>query len=133
VDAVTPHQDTDELRGGMFAMMLLTGLRIGEAQGLRWSDIAPDYRSFRVNQQLLEGDGKPYSFGEPKSQGGRRDVPLSPDAIRVLRDQRQRVVARRLLAGSRWQDMDSGLPRRDRWTAAWTAHTPSLPPARPGG
>jgi integrase len=101
---------TDELRGGMFAIMLLTGLRIGEAQGLRWSDVAPDYRSFRVNQQLLEGDGKPYSFGEPKSQGGRRDVPLSSDAVRVLRDQRQRVVARRLLLGSRWQDMDLVFP-----------------------
>jgi integrase len=101
---------TDELRGGMFAIMLLTGLRIGEAQGLRWSDIAPDYLSLRVNQQLVEGDGLPYSFGEPKSQGGLRDVPLSQDAVRVLREQRQRVLTRRLQLGSRWQDLDLVFP-----------------------
>jgi integrase len=96
----------------MFTIMLATGLRPGEARGLRWADVelsgpAP---AMQVRQQSLELKGKRRVFGDPKSRHGRRAVPLIAIALGALKEQRKRVAELRLLAGPVWQDNDLVFP-----------------------
>jgi integrase len=90
----------------LYRFLLATGLRIGEALGLRWSDIDPDYRMLRVRQQLVVLPGKPKSFGDPKSKSGRRVVPIIPMAADALHAQRAHVLRQRLRAAEMWQERD---------------------------
>jgi integrase len=56
-----------------------TGLRIGEAVALRWSDVDFGRRRVKVRRRYYRG-----SFAPPKSRYGRRDVPLSDGMARQL-------------------------------------------------
>jgi len=88
----------------LLRFMLSTGLRIGEALGLRWADIDDSYRELRVRQQLVELPGEPKSFGQPKSASGRRVVPIIPTAADALHAERARMLKHRLRAADLWQD-----------------------------
>lgn len=65
----------------IFAVMLGTGLRVGEATGLRWCDIDLDERLIDVNHTLVyycHGPQKGCSFNvnTPKTKAGERVVPM---------------------------------------------------------
>jgi integrase len=94
----------------LFALMLATGLRIGEALGLRWSDVDLEARRFRVRQQLVELPGARREFTEPKSAHGRRTVPLIPSAVASLHAQRARLLQLRLRSHGTWRDHDLVFP-----------------------
>jgi integrase len=94
----------------LFAVMLTTGLRIGEALGLRWQDVELEQRHIRVRQQLVYVPGRPREFTEPKSVHGRRVVPLIPSAVASLRAQHARVLEWRLQSHGVWQDHDLVFP-----------------------
>jgi integrase len=96
----------------LFATMLYTGLRSGEARGLRWADVqlgaaAP---SIQVRQQVLELKDQGRVFDDPKSQHGRRDIPLIRPAASALQAQKRRVAELRLRAGELWRDRDLVFP-----------------------
>jgi integrase len=55
-----------------FGLLAHTGLRIGEAVALRWSDVDFNRRRVSVERRYYRG-----SFDKPKSKYGRRKVPLS--------------------------------------------------------
>ncbi len=64
-----------------------TGLRWGEATGLRWENVDLDAQHFKVKEVLSEDNGKLFRKAAPKSVAGFRTVPLTPaaaDAIRVM-------------------------------------------------
>jgi len=86
----------------LFALLVNSGLRRGEALALHWSDIDFDARLLRVRGTLARVDGE-LVVTETKTAKSRRVVPLSPTAERLLRDVRTRQVAERLRAGSMWQ------------------------------
>ena len=72
----------------LYVLSLTTGLRMGEALGLRWSDIDLDAGTLRVNRQvqrMRRGDG--LVFGEPKN-ASRRTVDLPQRAVEALRSHR---------------------------------------------
>lgn len=75
-----------------FAFLLQTGLRTGEMIGLRWSDI--DFKKKVVHiQRSMEyrySIGE-WRIGEPKSKSGYRDVPLTEEAIAILRNQKEKL------------------------------------------
>jgi integrase len=81
---------------------------MGEALGLKWSDVDLEAKALRVNRQLQrmrrEGDeaGK-LVFSEPKN-ASRRTVDLPQRAVEALRSHRKRQVEEQLRAGSNWQD-----------------------------
>jgi integrase len=86
----------------LFALLVNSGLRRGEALALHWSDIDLDAKLLRVRGTLARVDGE-LVVTETKTAKSRRVVPLSPTAENVLRDLRTRQRAERLMAGSMWQ------------------------------
>lgn len=62
--------------GSALLFAIETGMRAGEIVALDWTDVFMDRKYLRVR-----GEAK----GGGKTQAARRDVPLSPEAIRILR------------------------------------------------
>lgn len=58
----------------LFGMLLYTGLRIGEAQGLRWADVRFAQSIIRVRDQSRARDGD--SARRLKTESSERDVPM---------------------------------------------------------
>jgi integrase len=94
------HTREDRL-GPLVAVAVYTGLRQGELLGLRWPDLDLDAGTLSVRQAVQKIDGA-WQFVEPKSERGRRTIPLPPMAIETLREQKARVREARAVAGSRW-------------------------------
>lgn len=90
--------------GALWRLILTTGLRRGEALGLRWADVDLDKRSISVSQNLVMVGAKP-TLSSPK--GEPRQVSLPRTTADVLRGHRVRQDKDRLLAGPAW--CDSGL------------------------
>jgi integrase len=82
----------------LYVLSLTTGLRMGEALGLRWSDVDLDSGTLRVNRQvqrMRRGDG--LVFGEPKN-ASRMTLVLSHRAVEALRSQRKEQAEEKLRA-----------------------------------
>lgn len=91
----------------LYVLCLTTGLRQGEALGLKWSDLDLDAGTLRVNRQLQrvrrDGDGSgKLVFSEPKN-ASRRTVGLPPRAVRALREHRKLQLEEKVRAGVQWQ------------------------------
>jgi integrase len=92
----------------LYVLSLTAGLRMGEALGLRWTDIDLDAQTLRVNRQLqrMRRDGVKsgtLEFSEPKN-ASRRTIDLSQRALEALSNHRKQQVVEQLKAGSNWQD-----------------------------
>lgn len=94
----------------LYAFMLATGLRLGEALGLRWCDVDLDAKRIRVDYTLEHLRRQPWRLTEPKSASGRRNVPLIGPAMTSLRSQHARIALMRLAAGPAWTDLDFVFP-----------------------
>jgi integrase len=86
----------------LFAFLVNTGLRRGEALALGWSDVDLDGGVLLVRGTLGRVGGA-LVVTEPKTAKSRRSVTLSATAERVLRDVRTAQAVERLRAGSAWQ------------------------------
>jgi integrase len=67
----------------MLALMLMTGLRPGEALGLRWEDVDWDAEALRVRRSLTWA-GSSWHIGKPKTRAGERAVALPSLALEML-------------------------------------------------
>ena len=75
----------------LWRLLFATGLRRGEALGLRWNDIDLDNAYLRVQQCLLAGSrAGALLYGPPKSQRSRRTVTLDDGTVEVLRRLKER-------------------------------------------
>ena len=80
-----------------FSLALETGMRIGEIIGLKWSDIDFMNRTIYVNRTLvyIKSDDKDspnfdkwgFEFHEPKTEKGRRKIPMTLKAYQILKKQ----------------------------------------------
>lgn len=97
----------DSLNGdrfdALFVLALSTGLRQGEALGLRWGDIDFETATVHVSGALQRVEGK-LTRVEPKTNNSRRSIGLPPVAADALRAHRTRQIEWRLAAGETWQD-----------------------------
>ena len=74
--------DSDKYKryGALFTTLLGTGMRIGEALGLRWSDV--DFKngtitvSHSLSYKTSEGGGYRYKISAPKTKAGIREIPM---------------------------------------------------------
>ena len=75
-----------------FAFLLQTGLRTGELIGLKWSDIDFEKRVIHIQRSMeYRYSVGEWRIGEPKSKSGYRDVPLTEEAIAILKNQKEKL------------------------------------------
>jgi len=96
----------------LFALMVGTGLRRGEALGLHWQDIDLDNGQLRVRSTLSRVQGH-LAVSEPKTDKSRRSVPLPAPVVDELRAHRARQAAERLAAGPAWRDLGAVFATQD--------------------
>ncbi len=94
----------------IWRLLLATGLREGEALGLRWEDIDLDRCIVHVVRQRLRGrKGEPL-FGALKTERSRREVRIDSVTAAALREHhtRQRALRELVLgtSGGEWADLD---------------------------
>ncbi len=87
----------------LFTLMLATGLRRGEALGLRWEDLDTKRGVLRVQRQL-QREGEGLIVREPKTMRSRRVVNLPAPLLDLLERHRESQVASAEVVGLGWQD-----------------------------
>lgn len=81
-----------------YKFLLQTGLRTGEMIGLKWSDVDFKKRTITVNRSMeYRHSAKEWRIGEPKSQSGYRTIPLTDDAVAILKKQKQKNACFKLI------------------------------------
>lgn len=111
--------------GVLFEILLVTGLRPGEALGLKWSDVDLDVGRVKVQRVLVRGRQRNQSllgwwFEEPKTPRARRTVPIPASTVQALRTHRRRQLEHRLARRTGYEDLglvfcaDDGQPLRHR-------------------
>jgi integrase len=90
----------------LLVVLCTTGLRIGEALALKWSDIDFDSQSLSVKRALQRQRGRGLVFVEPKTALSRRTVHLTALACDELCRHRLRQAVDCDRAGTQWQDSD---------------------------
>jgi integrase len=88
-----------------FVLLATTGMRRGEALGLRWPDVDFDAAQLAVVQTLTTV-GTDVVITQPKTQRSRRTVYLDEHTIKVLQDHRQRQRADKQSAGDSWDGLN---------------------------
>jgi integrase len=108
----------------LWVLLATTGLRLGEALGLLWSDI--DFAASRlvVNRALQRQPGVDYAFVEPKTARSRRTVYLAKGTLSALSEHRRRQLEDQLAAGPEWNHSglvfaSIGRPIDGTWTHKW--------------
>lgn len=89
----------------LWVVLSTTGLRRGEALGLRWSDVDLDTGRVRIVQTVIQIRGA-VSMGEPKTDRGRRAITLDDGTVAALRAHRHEMNEQRLLVGADFTDHD---------------------------
>lgn len=106
------HGTTDDRLAPLYELMLATGLRRGEAIGLRWEDVDLERRALVVLQQITEVRGHSV-IGTPKTKRGTRLVPIDPATVEVLRRHQATQQTERTAWGQAWQDTGLAFTRED--------------------
>jgi len=78
----------------LFTVLLGTGMRIGEALGLRWCDCDFKERIIHVTHALLYKRGEDgkyrYRISAPKTEAGFREIPMFTEVERALQRERKK-------------------------------------------
>lgn len=89
----------------------LYGLRRSELLALKWDDIDFDAGTVRIDEALIEVEGRPV-WTEGKNERSRRTFGLDADTLARLAEHRSRQDEERLLAGNDWDDQNLLLSTR---------------------
>jgi integrase len=81
LDAPYPDDAFGRIEPTLYLTAAMTGLRLGELLGLRWRDVDFDARKLRVVSPFVRGE-----FGDPKSSGSGRSVPMAERVAVGLHD-----------------------------------------------
>lgn len=74
-----------------FRFILQTGLRTGELVGLKWDDIDFENRTLTISRTMeYRYKVGEWRVGPPKSKSGYRTIPLTNEAIRILKAQKEK-------------------------------------------
>jgi integrase len=76
----------------LFSLMITTGLRPGEALGLKWQDVDFDRNRNTVNRSLSRSGGK-WKLVEPKTASGRRSIPVPRTVMNDLHEHKNEQLA----------------------------------------
>jgi integrase len=106
--------DAEQLRGFLtrmsedrlsaaFLLIATTGMRRGEAFGLRWQDVDLEAGQLSVRQTLI-APGYKVQFSKPKTAKGNRSIALDPATVTALKAHRKAQIAERLAFGADYAD-----------------------------
>jgi len=84
-----PHDAFGSIEPTLYLTAAMTGLRQGELIGLRWRDVDFKAQKIRVVSPYVRGE-----FGDPKSAGSGRSVPMAERVALALRELRARSLYR---------------------------------------
>jgi integrase len=87
----------------LYHLLITTGMRRGEAIGLRWSDVDLDRDLLVISQQITPVRGRS-EIGAPKTRKGARLVPLDPATVAVLRTHRDAQARELTELGLAWRE-----------------------------
>jgi integrase len=90
--------------GPLFGLMLVTGVRRGEALGLRWEDVDLKKGVVSIRQQLQRIDGE-LKATDVKTEKSRRSINLSKSMVQELKAHKAAQAEERLNAEV-WQESD---------------------------
>ena len=108
-----------------YKLILATGMRRGEACGLRWSDIDFDNSLLSIRRSLTSIPGQGQVFSTPKTKRSRRCIKIEPDAVELLRDYRRYQTEERFKVGSRWPreiEIMGKMAENDLLFTTWDCH-----------
>lgn len=92
----------DDRLYALWRLMLATGVRRGEALGLRWLDLDEHVGTIQVVQTVVAVGGE-LQFSEPKTDASRRTIHLGPRLVEVLKAHRKRQNDERKDSRGNWQ------------------------------
>lgn len=78
------RQHAPEYYRPLLVILEQTGLRWGEATGLRWENVDLEAQHLKVKEVLSEDNGRLFRKAAPKSVAGFRTVPLTPEAVEAI-------------------------------------------------
>ncbi|HEU5439549.1 MAG TPA: site-specific integrase, partial [Ktedonobacterales bacterium] len=81
-----------------------TGMRVGEALGVKWSDLDLAGTCIAVQRSVQRVGGRGLVFTEPKTAKSRRLIPLAPEAAAIMEAQRALNAALRAAAQELWEE-----------------------------
>jgi integrase len=102
----------DDRLANLYHLILFTGMRRGEAIGLRWEDVDLDRAYLSVEQQITEVHGRSV-VGTPKTKRGTRDIPIDAETAAILRRHREMQDVERTAWGPAWNDAGLVFTRED--------------------
>lgn len=77
----------------LYRFMIQSGLRCGEACGLKWSDIDRKEKVIRVHATVAKSKDGDYLSPTPKTSESNRDIPLTDPLLMVLKAQKKDMLA----------------------------------------
>ena len=95
----------DHHHATLWHLAAMSGLRRGEACGLRWTDVDLDAGMLRVRRTLL-ASGQDVIEGEPKTRRSRRTVDLDASTVTMLRAHRREQLEQRMMMGAGFTDLN---------------------------
>ena len=81
----------DQSYENQYRFILQTGLRTGELVGLKWKDIDLKSKTIQIRRSMeYRYSAKEWRSGEPKSKSGYRTIPLTEEAVTILKKQKEK-------------------------------------------
>ena len=105
------HVASDRL-APLWTVLAMTGVRRGEAVGLRWADVDLDAGRIAIRQTLV-AVGYHVEYSTPKTKKGRRSVALDAGTVATLRSWKAVQNSERLAWGPAWTDTGLVFTRED--------------------
>lgn len=87
----------------LWRLLATTGMRRGEALGLRWTDVDLESARISIQQSLLEYRRGKAVFGEPKTSNARRSIDLDAQTVATLKRWRIQLSEEQLRGGPAYE------------------------------
>lgn len=96
----------------LWCLTAMSGMRRGEALGLRWDDVDFKASTVTVNRQWKRGE-RGLVLAPPKSDRSRRTIDIDEETMTVVKSRRRTQLEERMAYDGDWQDTGFIFTRKD--------------------